>query len=59
MEARSAEIAVLASATGSASDLLRRDRLALRKMRHADGQIPTTRTIVEGVEPETAGNGRP
>jgi hypothetical protein len=36
MEARSAEIAVLADATGSASKLLTTDRAVLRKMRHAD-----------------------
>jgi len=36
MEARSAEIAVLADATGSASTLVRTDRATLRKMRHAD-----------------------
>lgn len=36
MEARSAEIAVLADATGSASKLLKTDRAVLRKMRHAD-----------------------
>ena len=36
MEARSAEIEVLALATGSASKLLATDREVLRKMRHAD-----------------------
>jgi circadian clock protein KaiC len=36
MEARSAEIAVLADATGSATKLLKTDRAVLRKMRHAD-----------------------
>ena len=36
MEARSAEIAVLADATGSASTLLRTDQATLRKLRHAD-----------------------
>ena len=43
MEARSAEIAVLADATGSASKLLKTDRAVLRKMRHADddGRAPT------------------
>jgi circadian clock protein KaiC len=39
MEARSAEIAVLADATGSASKLLKTDRAVLRKMRHADEDI--------------------
>lgn len=36
MEARSAEMAVLADATGSASKLQRTDRATLRKLRHAD-----------------------
>lgn len=36
MDARSAEIAVLADATGSASTLLRADQATLRKLRHAD-----------------------
>jgi circadian clock protein KaiC len=36
MEARSAEIAVLADATGSASTLVKTDHAVLRKMRHAD-----------------------
>jgi circadian clock protein KaiC len=36
MEARSAEIAVLADATGSASTLVTTDRAVLRRMRHAD-----------------------
>jgi circadian clock protein KaiC len=39
MEARSAEIAVLALATGSASKLLATDRAVLRKMRHADEEV--------------------
>jgi circadian clock protein KaiC len=39
MEARSAEIAVLALATGSASKLLVTDRAVLRKMRHADEEV--------------------
>ena len=39
MEARSAEIAVLADATGSASKLLTTDRAVLRKMRHADEDV--------------------
>jgi circadian clock protein KaiC len=39
MEARSAEIAVLALATGSASKLLVTDRAVLRKMRHADAEV--------------------
>jgi circadian clock protein KaiC len=44
MEARSAEIALLADATGSASKLLKTDRAMLRKMRHADEERPPTRT---------------
>jgi circadian clock protein KaiC len=36
MEARSAEMAALADATGSASSLLRADQATLRKLRHAD-----------------------
>ena len=39
MEARSAEIAVLALATGSASRLLATDRAVLRKMRYADEEV--------------------
>ncbi len=39
MEARSAEIALLADATGSASKLLKTDRAVLRKMRHADEDV--------------------
>jgi circadian clock protein KaiC len=39
MEARSAEIAVLALATGSASKLVATDKAVLRKMRHADEEV--------------------
>jgi circadian clock protein KaiC len=39
MEARSAEIAVLALATGRASELLVTDREVLRRMRHADKEV--------------------
>ena len=39
MKARSAEIAVLADATGSASTLLRSDKAMLRKLRHADEDL--------------------
>jgi len=39
MEARSAEMAALARATGSASDLVTTDRAVLRKMRHADQEV--------------------
>lgn len=43
MDARSAEIAVLADATGSATTLVRTDRAMLRKMRHADVDVGTKR----------------
>jgi circadian clock protein KaiC len=43
MEARSAEIAVLADATGSAFSLVRTDRAKLRKMRHADVEVGVTK----------------
>jgi circadian clock protein KaiC len=43
MEARAAEIAVLADATGSASTLLRTDRATLRKLRHADEDVRASR----------------
>ncbi len=39
MDAREAEIKVLADATGSASRLVRTDRAVLRKMRHADDEV--------------------
>ncbi|MFA6167670.1 MAG: circadian clock protein KaiC [Gemmatimonadaceae bacterium] len=39
MDARSAEIALLADATGSATTLVRTDRAMLRKMRHADVEV--------------------
>jgi circadian clock protein KaiC len=39
MDARSAEIAVLAEASGSASQLLVTDRAVLRRMRHADDEV--------------------
>jgi len=39
MEARSAEIALLADATGSASALLKTDRAVLRRMRRADVDV--------------------
>ena len=43
MDARSAEIAVLADATGSATTLVRTDRATLRKMRHADVDVGLTK----------------
>jgi hypothetical protein len=39
IQARSAEIALLADATGSASKLVKTDRAVLRKMRHADEDV--------------------
>jgi circadian clock protein KaiC len=39
IEARNAEISLLADATGSASKLLRADRAMMRKMRHADEDV--------------------
>jgi hypothetical protein len=38
IQARHAEMAVLADATGSASQLRKSDRAVLRKMRHADAE---------------------
>lgn len=49
MEARSAEIAVLADATGSASKLVKTDQAVLKRMRHADEDV--------GVVPRPGGNG--
>jgi circadian clock protein KaiC len=46
MEARNAEIAVLADATGSASTLRRTDQATLRKLRHADQEF-AGRTIAK------------
>jgi circadian clock protein KaiC len=43
MDARNAEIAVLADATGSASTLLRTDKAMLRKLRHADEDVRVAR----------------
>lgn len=45
MEARSAEIAVLAVATGQASKLLVTDQAVLRKMRHADEEVRVSTRI--------------
>jgi transposase len=53
MEARSAEIAVLADATGSASKLLTTDRAVLRKMRHADEDV----RVVRRTGPKNGGTG--
>jgi len=58
MEARSAEIAVLADATGSASKLVKTDQAVMRKMRHADedvGVVPAV--IANGDAAKTNGDG--
>jgi hypothetical protein len=57
MEARSSELAVLALATGSASDLVRTDRAVLRKMRHADAEIRSTERSANGVSRPKRGRG--
>lgn len=59
MEARNAEIALLADATGSASQLLTTDRAVLRRMRHADEDPRiATRTGSDKVRPpKRGGNG--
>jgi transposase len=57
IEARSAEIAVLADATGSASKLLRTDRATMRKMRHADEEVRVTApAITNGGVPKKNGS---
>ena len=45
MEARAAEIALLADATGSAFNLVKTDRAQLRKMRHADEEVRVRRGV--------------
>lgn len=45
MQARSAEIEVLAEATGSAKRLIKTDRAVLRKMRHADAETGATPAV--------------
>ncbi len=58
MEARSAEMALLADATGSATKLVKTDRAVLRKMRHADedGRIGPGRRAKNG-SPMKGGRG--
>ena len=48
IEARTAELAVLALATGSASRLVATDREVLRKMRHGDEETPVRRPVGRG-----------
>jgi circadian clock protein KaiC len=58
IEARNAEIEVLADATGSASRLLRTDRATMRKMRHADEEIRIPPPLSEnGGGPKKGANG--
>jgi circadian clock protein KaiC len=57
MEARSAEIALLADATGSASKLVKTDRAVLRKMRHADEEVRIGRAARTGGAPMNGGRG--
>ncbi|MDQ6718460.1 MAG: circadian clock protein KaiC [Gemmatimonadota bacterium] len=52
IDAREAEIQVLADATGSASRLLRTERAVLRKMRHADEDVRAARNGGEGDDGE-------
>jgi circadian clock protein KaiC len=52
MAARTAEIAVLAVATGQASKLLVTDRAVLRRMRHADDEVRVAKRI--GARPARA-----
>jgi circadian clock protein KaiC len=58
MEARSAEIAVLAEATGSASKLLSTDRAILRKLRHADEDVRVAKRpgVKKGGRPKEEGH---
>ena len=58
IEARSAEIEVLADATGSASRLLRTDRATMRKMRHADEEVHEAPSkVTNGGGPRKSANG--
>jgi circadian clock protein KaiC len=58
MEARGAEIAVLARATGSASELQVTDRAVLRKMRHADADEHPAPRKASRARASKGGNGR-
>jgi circadian clock protein KaiC len=58
MEARSAEMALLVVATGSATKLLRTDKAVLRKMRHADEEVRVPpRTVTRRATVKNGGNG--
>lgn len=52
IDARDAEIKLLADATGSAKRLVHTDRAVLRKMRHADEEIRARRTFSNGTHEE-------
>ena len=55
IEARNAEISLLADATGSASKLLRADRAMMRKMRHADDEVRAPKATSTNGGPKTNG----
>jgi len=55
IEARNAEISLLADATGSASKLLRADRAMMRKMRHADEEVRAPKPASTNGSPKTNG----
>jgi circadian clock protein KaiC len=55
IEARNAEISLLADATGSASKLLRADRAMMRKMRHADEEVRVLKPASTNGGPRTNG----
>lgn len=63
IEARNAEISLLADSTGSASKLLRADRAMMRKMRHADEDVrpatPTSATGRSDIDVGSTSNGGP
>jgi len=56
IEARNAEISLLADATGSASKLLRADRAMMRKMRHADEEVRAPKATSTNGGPKTNGD---
>ena len=56
IEARNAEISLLADATGSASKLLRADRAMMRKMRHADDEVRAPKATSTNGGPKTNGD---
>ncbi len=58
MEARKAEIGVLADAMGSASTLVDSDRAMLRKLRHADDEAMPLVATDAGGRPERTNGGR-